>query len=84
MRRTLLSTLLALSVVFTAMSAQANNSWRQSTFRMAEALAAGFVVVSTYHNSAGHLEFVLQHQHILLICQFAQQQTDLCVQLGDD
>jgi len=39
------------------------------------------VVVSTYHNSDGHLVFVLQRDTTLLLCQFQATQDNNCAQL---
>lgn len=61
--------------------ALASSQWHRSNLTLPQALVAGYNVIDTYHNEEGHLFFVLQLDSKLLICQFHEQQTELCVAL---
>ena len=68
-------------MALTPVAAQASKSWWDESATLPDALHAGFVVVSTYHNSDGHLVFVLQRDTTLLLCQFQATQDNNCAQL---
>jgi len=80
--RRILTALVVGFLAFASTTSAADDQWNESTYKLADALAAGYVVVSTYHNSEGHLVFVLQRQNVLLMCAYNVQQTMRCAQLG--
>ena len=84
MRRILMGLLAAFLLTAAGNTSSASNQWVESHYTLAEGLEAGYVVVSTYHNSEGHLVFVLQRQNVILMCAYAVQQTTHCAQLGKE
>jgi len=84
MRRMMIAATLCLGFFADMLPAQASSSWTESRLSLTDALSTGFVVVSTHYNSEGHLIFVLQRQHILLMCRFHEEQTQKCAQLGNE
>ena len=82
MRRLTLGLLLAGLLALSPFHAEANEGWRDHHLTLPEALNEGYKVVSTYYNSAGHLVFVLQLNHVLLLCQFSELQNNNCAQLN--
>jgi hypothetical protein len=84
MRRLLIGLLAALVLMASGNAALASTQWKESSYNLVQALAAGYTVVSNYHNSEGHLVFVLQRQNVLLMCAYAVQQSTNCAQLGNE
>jgi hypothetical protein len=84
MRRLMIGLLAAFVLIASGNAVLASQQWQESNYKLAEALAAGYAVVSTYHNSDGHLVFVLQRQNVMLMCAYAVQQSTHCAQLGKE
>ena len=84
MRRFMIGLLAATALFASGNAVFASQQWQESNYKLDQALAAGYVVVSTYHNSDNHLVFVLQRQNVLLMCAYAIQQSIHCAQLGKE
>jgi hypothetical protein len=84
MARLFRTLIVAAAVAGLSLPALASSEWHRSNMTLPQALVAGYRVIDTYHNEQGHLFFVLQFDSRLLICQFHEQQTELCVALFPD
>ncbi len=84
MRRLLIVLVAGLALLASGDAAHASTQWKESHYNLVQALEAGYTVVSNYHNSEGHLVFVLQRQNVLLMCAYAVQQSTNCAQLGNE
>lgn len=84
MRSLLMGMVFGTAMLVSGKAAFASEQWQESHYNLPQALAAGYIVVSNYHNSEGHLVFVLQRQNVLLMCAYAVQQSTHCAQLGKE